>query len=162
MRDAGNAALRAAQDAGEHVYAHMAFGIVGWSEGLLGRYEAALRNLAEMDVLGRRLGGQVLLADWFTAARAEVALTAGRFDEAIDLASRAVEAAQKAGGIFAEGLAHRAWALALNALPQASAQEVEAHMMASLRLFEAGDCRAEVEHTRLAWGAVCNTQSIAE
>jgi class 3 adenylate cyclase/tetratricopeptide (TPR) repeat protein len=150
MRDAGRAALRASQDAGEHVYAQMAFGILGWAEGLLGKHAEAMQHLAEMDALGERLGGQVLLADHFAAARAEVALTAGRFEEAVALASQAVLVAQKSGGIFAEGLAHRAWALALSALPQAPASEVEEHLNASLRLFEAGDCRVEVGHTILA------------
>jgi tetratricopeptide (TPR) repeat protein len=129
----------------------MAHGILGWANGLMGHYALAERSLAEMDALGARLGGQVLLADWFAAARAEIALSAGRYQDAARDAERAVAIARRAGGIFAEGLAQRAWALAIGS-GRGDVGDALEHLSAALRLFEAGDCRVELAQTHLVWG----------
>ena len=97
------------------------------------------------------------------AGYAEIAYGAGRVQEVIALAEHAVDIAQDVGGIWAEGLARRAWGQALAALvpPVISETEgpqwdqAEAQLAQSLRLLEAGQCRLKAARPHVAWGAVC-------
>ena len=49
---------------------------------------------------GEKIGGRWVLGDWIAAGRAELALNAGRPDEAIVRAEAAIEMASAIGGIF--------------------------------------------------------------
>jgi hypothetical protein len=99
--------------------------------------------------------GRLILADWFAVARADVALAAGRIDEAPTLAEQAVGVAKQVGSIFTQGLAHRVWARALAAATPPRWEEAEAHLVTSLRAFESGEAHLPAAHARLLWGQLC-------
>jgi hypothetical protein len=61
--------------------------------------------------LRQSLGGRVTYSDWFAAMEAEMALKVGQVEQARALAEQAIGEAREVGGIFAEGLAHRVWAM---------------------------------------------------
>ena len=150
MLQAGRRALAVAEQAQERLYACLAGYICGWAEGRLGQHQAAMTSIAQAKALGESLGGRILLIDWFAAAEAEVALSAGQVADAAARAEAAVRVAQAAGGIFAEGLAHRIWGQALAAL--GSPAEAEEHLGRSVTLLETGECLVEVARTHAAWG----------
>jgi tetratricopeptide (TPR) repeat protein len=100
-------------------------------------------------------GGRLNIDDWFAAIKSEIALNAGRIEEALALAEEAVAYAQSIDGKYAQGLAQRIWGQALAALTPARWEEVEAHMAASLQAFEAGEVLPEIARTHRAWGLLC-------
>jgi hypothetical protein len=99
--------------------------------------------------------GQLILADWFAAARADIALAAGRIQEALTLAEQAVSVADQVGSVFTQGLAHRVWAQALAAATPPRWEEAEAHMATSLRALESGEAHLLAAHAQLLWGQLC-------
>jgi class 3 adenylate cyclase/tetratricopeptide (TPR) repeat protein len=156
MLEASRAALGAAELSNDRLAAYVGHGFRAWAESRLGQHEAALESLARVDAFDQnRRGRGVYLGDWFSAIRAEVALNAGRPEEALALAQEAVSLAQSVEGLFAEGLAQRTWGQSLMALQPDRWDEAEAHMAASLTAFGEGECRVEVARTHLAWGQSC-------
>lgn len=89
------------------------------------------------------------------SADAETAVSAGRAQEALDLAEKAVSLAQKMESRYTEGTARRAWGLALAGLEPPKWDEAEMQLATSLGLYESGQARLEVARTHLAWGIVC-------
>ena len=96
----------------------------------------------------------MVAADWIAAGGAEIALNAGRLEEAVLRAQAAIEKARAIGGIFGEGMAQRTWGMALARLDPPQPEQADEHLAAALELFEGGGCVLEVAHTNLAWGAV--------
>jgi len=137
-----------------------------------GQYDAALAYAAKAKAIMQALGGRLVMADQLAALDAEIALGAGRAQEAVALAERAVDIAQDRKAIYCEGLARRTWGLALailarpvqsvaEGLPGPSDiegrrwEEAEAQLAHSLRLLEAGQARLDAAHTHVAWGGTC-------
>lgn len=157
---AAQTALDFAHKSNELLPIFHAHGFLAWAESRAGRPEAARQHWVEMKAAGERLGGQPYLADWFSAAEAEMAFNAGRATEAITLAERAVEVAQAAGGWLAEGWARRTWAQAL--MTQQRWTEAEAQLAQSLALFESGPARLEAARTHRVWGQLCQYMGDAQ
>jgi hypothetical protein len=105
--------LTAAEQSGDRLFGYIGLGLLVWAESRLGNDEAAQELIARSQTANQELGGQLLLSDWFAAAAAEIALTAGHPEESLTLAEQAVAQAQSVDGLFAQGLAHRVWAAAL-------------------------------------------------
>jgi class 3 adenylate cyclase/tetratricopeptide (TPR) repeat protein len=150
-----------AEQSGDRLFVYLAHGYRGWAEGRAGQFEAAAASMARSQAVAKKLGGPLMLADHFTTANAEIALGAGRIEEALALAEQAVSIAQKTGNIGAEGVARRVWGQALAALSEAEGprwDEAEAQLAESLRLLELGQDRLDTARTHVAWGTVCRDQ----
>jgi hypothetical protein len=151
MLAAAQATVDAAQRSGDRLALYVGNGYRAWAESRRGAHAAAADLMARCVEVGESLGARLVIADWFAAARAELALNAGRADEAIELAAGAVVLARAMGGIFGEALAHRVWAEALSASRPPRADEADEHFAAALRLMETGAALAPAAHLRQAW-----------
>jgi hypothetical protein len=87
-----------------------------------------------------------------TAARAEIALNAGHYSDAIAQAEQAFRLAQMRESAWTQGIAQRVWAQALAASDPAAWEAAEQHFIASLQALELAEMRIQVAHTHLAWG----------
>jgi tetratricopeptide (TPR) repeat protein len=151
---AAEEAVKAAERSGDQVILHLGVAFRGWANGRLGRHAAASSDMEQSNAIGAGLG-QLILADWFAIGRADIALSAGRIDEALMLAEQAVGVAEQVGSVFTEGLAHRVWAQALAAATPPRGDEAETHLAISLRALESGEARLPAAHTQLFWARLC-------
>jgi tetratricopeptide (TPR) repeat protein len=145
-----------AEQARDRFAIYIGYGIQAWVEVRLGQHEEALADIIQQQALGSTLGEQrLILEDMFAAFKAEIALQAGRFEEALSLAEEAVAYAQVIDGKYAEGLAQRVQGLALAACNPSRWQEAQAHMAASLQAFEAGELLMEAVRIHQDWALLC-------
>jgi class 3 adenylate cyclase/tetratricopeptide (TPR) repeat protein len=151
---AAQEAAEAAERSGEQVILYAGFAFRAWANGRLGHHAAARSDMEQSNAVAAGLG-QLILADWFAVARADIALAAGCIEEALTLAEQAVGVANQVGSVFTEGLAHRVWAQALAAATPPRWEEAEAHMATSLRALESGEAHLPAAHVRLLWGQLC-------
>jgi tetratricopeptide (TPR) repeat protein len=152
------AAGELAEQAGDPLFVYAGYAFHAWAESRLGNHEAAVESMARSKAVCERYGGRLFVDDWFAAADAEIALNAGRFDEALARAEETVAAAHAEGNVFSQGLAHRVWAAALFALGHAHAEEAETHLVTSLHALESGEARLEAAWTHLAWAGLCDSR----
>lgn len=152
MLEEGRACVQVAEPSGERTFVYCGLGFQSWAQSRMGLIAAATETMDQVNVLRVTLGGQLVLADWFKAASAEIALKAGQIAEAINLAEKTVASSQVENGIFAQGLAQRVWGQALAARNEGN--NAHEHFVESLRLLEMGDARLEVARTHIAWGNV--------
>ena len=155
MLDESRALVEVSEQAGDRLYVYFGYGFQGWAYSRLGNRAAARESMAKSQAIAQSIGGRLLLVDWFAAANAEIALTDGDVAGALTLAEQAVAVSKPVDGVFAEGMAHRVWGLALAAKAEAQATDsdwaaVEAQLMASVQIFESGDCRMECAR-RTTW-----------
>jgi tetratricopeptide (TPR) repeat protein len=94
----------------------------------------------------------------FAAFKAEIALQAGRPEEALALAEEAIAYAQAIDGKYAEGLAQRVQGLALAACNPPRWEDAQAHMAASLQAFETGELLMEAVRIHQDWALICRDQ----
>jgi class 3 adenylate cyclase/tetratricopeptide (TPR) repeat protein len=148
-------ALELAEKSGDQ--AHLCWGHTyqAWAASRLGHPEAAVQHMAQAQAARQAFGGRLIGADTMALVDAEIALNAGRLEDALSLAQAASEVAQAVDGVFAEGLAHRVWGQALAATAPPQWAEAEAHLAKSLRLLESGEVRLEAARTHVAWGKLC-------
>jgi len=78
-------------------------------------------------------------------------VVAGRRKEELD---KTVAMAKAGGGMFAQGVAERAWGAALGNLTPPRWDEAETHLAVSLECFETGDNRLEAARTHVTWGLI--------
>jgi class 3 adenylate cyclase/tetratricopeptide (TPR) repeat protein len=156
FRDAARDASATGRRASNALMTSVGLGFEAWALSMLGEHEEAEERMAEARAEAATIGGRVVAADWIAAANAQLALNAGRAEEAITRAQAAIEMSRAIGGIFGEGLAQRTWGQALAQLNPPQHEEADQHLATSLQLFEAGECRIEVAHTHLAWGLLCH------
>jgi predicted ATPase len=135
LAEAAQEAIDASERSGEQVVLYVGLGFRGWAEARLDNHAAALASMERSREVGAGLG-QLLLADWFAVARADIALCAGQIEEALILAVEAVQVAKRASSVFSAGLAHRVWARALAASTPPRPEEADAHLATSLELLE--------------------------
>lgn len=152
--EASNAVVEVSEGAGEKLWTALGYSFQGWAHSRLGDHEAAQSSTAKAKVIISGLGGRVVAADWLAAAEAEIALNAGRTEEALTLASKAVAFSQTVGGIYGAALAERTWAQALARLDPPMWGDAESRLADSLRLFEEGDSRLEAARTHVVWGDI--------
>lgn len=144
--------------AGDLMPLHLAYGFRAWALARAGQAEAAEASWDKYAAIVQRLGGRLVYADWFAAARAELLL--GRDDPAaIQAAGQAVALAQAVGGVFAEGIAQRVWAQAL-ARAGADWPAIEARLQASAWVLASGTAQAELARTHLAWGQLARQRGL--
>jgi len=154
LAEAAQQAIEAGDRAREPVVRYLGLGFLSWAQARLGDPVAALASMEASQKIGAGLG-QLILADWFAVARAEIALCSGKFDQAAVLAEEAVTVAHQASGLFSGGLAHRVWARALATASPPQWAEARKHLEISLELLEAGNGRLPAAHTRMVYGAIC-------
>lgn len=152
MRVEAYQVVQTSEKGGDRFLTAGGLGFASWAEALLGNIDTAeelsLCNLS----LSATVGPRLLLADWFAAARAEMALLGGRLDVAQARAREAIERAHQAASPLGEGLAERVWGRALAQSPAADWNEAESHLAASSRAFEAAEAALEGARTHVAWG----------
>ncbi len=153
-----DAVIKATEPARGLLYVYIGYGFSAWAYSRLGDHRTALDHFAKSKSYGQTMGGRLIMADIFAAAEAEIFAASGRHEEAIQLAESVVTGAQTSGGIFAQGLAERAWATALSRLTPARGDEIETHLAASLQCFETGDNRLEAARTHVSWGQISQQQ----
>lgn len=149
------AVIKATEPSRGLLYVYIGYGFSAWAHSRLGNHEIALEHFAKSKSFGQTMGGRLIMADIFAAAEAEIYAVSGRSAEAIQMAEPVIAAAQTGGSIFAQGLAERAWAVALG---QSQPAEAETHLAASLQCFETGDNRLEAARTHLIWGQISQLQ----
>lgn len=154
MRGEAYQVVQTAEKGGDQFVTAAGLGFASWAEALLGNIATAEELSRRSLSMGATIGPRLLLADWFAAARAEMALLGGRLDDAQARAREAVDLAREVGSQFSEGLAERVWGRALANVPAPNWTEAEAHLAASLQAFETGHALLEAARTHVAWGQV--------
>jgi tetratricopeptide (TPR) repeat protein len=147
--------LEEAEEMGLQAFVYLGYGHQALAEARAGRFEAAQASMAKAQVVAEQLGGRLMLADFFLAGRAEIALGTGRIQEAQDLAEQAANIAQKTGSPAAEATARRVWGQVLASMRPPRWNEVETQFAESLRLFESLPMTPEAALTHLVWGSAC-------
>jgi tetratricopeptide (TPR) repeat protein len=148
----GQAIVSVGEQSGDQLAVYLGYGLRAWAEIRLGHHEEALAYMAQQQSSARGLGEErLILDDIFIPIRAEIALKAGRVEEALTLAEEAVAYAQTVDGKFAEGLAQRVWGQALVALSPPRWEAAREHMAASLHAFETGGIPLEAARTHQEW-----------
>lgn len=159
--DAVECARQAGDKMTEYVMTeYVGLGFKAWSEVRAGRPSLARETMDRYEALAQTLGQRLVVADWFAAARAEIALALGQTSEPCRLAEEAVEMATAMGGVFAEGFARRTWARAVAARGR-PAEEVDTHLQGSLDAFESGGVRPEIARTHVAWAELLRARGEA-
>lgn len=143
-------AERAASKMQDHAWVYVAHGLAAWGLGRMGKYSEAMEEFAKQEPYPAKLGGSIVLSDWFAAARAEITLAMGEVDCALELAQSALNLARKIGGVYAEGLALRVLGQALTRLNLPRRREAEKELLNSLAAFERENANVEAARTRLA------------
>ncbi len=150
------AILSVGEQAGDRLAIYMGHGMQAWAESRLGHHEKALAHMVKQQATAENLGEErLIIEDLFAAIRAEMALNAGRTEDALALAEEAVAYAQEMDGKFAEGLAQRVQGLALVALSPPRLDAARLHVTASLEAFEAGEILLEMARTYREWALLC-------
>lgn len=152
-------AIEAAEQSGNRLQAYIGWGMRGWAEGLLGDIARADENMRKSQEIAKSLGTQLLLSDWLAVARAEIALGAGKVQDALKLVQEAMELARSVGNAYSQGLAHRVWGQSLAALNPPHWEEAEEHMAASVQSLASGEALLEVARTHLIWGGLARTHN---
>src|SRR5262249_15537283 len=99
--------------------------------------------------------GRTVIHDWLLAAEAEIALLAGRVDQARELARTALQYAESVDGIFARGLSRRALALVA---ARAREPDWDADMEKALEAFAVGHAVFEGARTQILRGLILERQ----
>ncbi len=146
--------IETAAKSGDRLYAYTAYGFIAWADVRVDNCADSEKDFAQAQAIAQEIGGRLLFADWFAAARAERALRCGQVEQALALAAETVVQAQSNSDEFAEGLAERVWGQALATIQAAHLEEAAIHFTNSLTKFEEGGARLETARTHIAWGKV--------
>ncbi len=154
----GRTMIEIAAESGDRLYAYTAHAFLAWSHTRAGDCAGADKEFAQAHAIAQQVGGKLLFADWFAAARAEHALRCGRTEQALSLAGTVSQRAHREGGVFAEGLAERirGQALAAQASPRLDGAQI--HLGNSLARLEEGGAQVEAARTRVALAQVLARQ----
>lgn len=147
--------LDAARQLGDALLTYISLNVGGWCQVRLGDLAGARASFAEADAVAAATGGHLLLVDWFTVARAELALVSGDLPAAIAGARQTLDHAAKVGALYSSGIAERVWGLALAQQPSA-AVDAGSHFERSLEYFARGGATVEAARTRRAWDELLN------
>jgi hypothetical protein len=155
------AALEVAERAHDRLISYLAGSGLSLALGRLDRSAEAAAQLARVDLLVQGLGTSLVFADWFAAARAEIALRAANSAAALLLAEQAVARARAVRGLYAEGLVQRVWGQALAELDPPRWDEAESHMRESLRLLDECGAALDAAQTYVVWAMLRRAQGDA-
>jgi tetratricopeptide (TPR) repeat protein len=151
--------LEAAEELGLQAFAYLGHGQQAQAEARAGRFEAAQASMARSQAIAQQLGRRLMLADFFLAGQAEIALGTGRIQEALTLAEQTANAAREAGSPAAEATARRVWGQVLAGLRPPRWDEAQVQFAESVRLFESLPMPPEAAQTHLAWGNACRDRN---
>ena len=126
-----------ADASGDRMYCYFSYGYQVLAHSRLGEHAAAADNLTRQRDMAASLGRNLATADWFAAMEAEVALNAGRSDEALALAHAAIEDAVAVDGLYSEGFARRVCGQAL-AATGAPRSAIDGQFASSVECFDRG------------------------
>ncbi len=139
---------------GDRLYAYLAYGFIAWAEVRSGDCGSAERDFAQTERIAQELGGPLLFADWFAAARVEYALVCDQVEQALVLSQQVIEREERSTNAFATGIAERVQGEALARAEPPRWDEAERHFQASLAKFDICGARLEAARTRIAWGRI--------
>jgi hypothetical protein len=148
------AMIDTAAESGDRLYTYLAYGFLAWADVRAGNCRDAEKEFEQAQTIAHEIGGQLLFADWFAAARAERALRCGQVERALALAAEIADQAQSNSSVFAEGVAERIRGQALAKIQAPRLEEAENHLAISLARFEQGGARLEAARARIAWSQV--------
>ncbi len=148
----GRLAAETGEQSGDRVLVYAGHGFAAWGYSRLGQHETAIAVMEQSQAVARALGGRIILGNWFGAANAEIALSAGHVADALRSAEQVAQTAKAGGDLYGEGVARRVAALALT--QSSRYDDAEPHLAASALAFEGGECRAELARTKLAWASL--------
>jgi tetratricopeptide (TPR) repeat protein len=151
-------AVEVAEESGDQLLLYLSRGYQAWAEAEAGLFEAAEASMSRAQSVAKVLGGQLVFADWFLATQAGIALGAGRVQEALELAKRAVATAQRVDNLVTEACARQIWGQALAELKLPRWDEAEAQLAESVRLFESEQAKLWVARACAAWGTLCQSR----
>jgi class 3 adenylate cyclase/tetratricopeptide (TPR) repeat protein len=150
-------ALQSAEQSKDIVLTSMVLRFKAWAQSCLGEHAAAAENLANAHQINAGVGSEPFPV-WHAALDAEIELNAGRVEESLRLAERAVDSAQTLGNDYGAGIAYRVWAQALTHLNPPDWEAVERRLEASLAAFERSGGVVEAARTRSARAQVCQAR----
>lgn len=148
------AMIDCAARSGDRLYAYTAFGFLAWADARASACADAERDFGHAHAIADEIGGRLLFADWFAAARAEYILRCGRAEKALTLAGTVSQRARRNGCVFAEGIAERIRGQALAALDVPRLDGALVHLKTSLTKLEEGRAKVEAARTRVALAQV--------
>jgi tetratricopeptide (TPR) repeat protein len=148
-------AIKTAEEAGHRLAVSVGHGFEAWAEARAGRFGAAEASMARSQELARKSGGQLYFEDWLAVVQVDIALGAGRIQEAQELAERAVVIAQEMDSLAGKGLAQAAWGQVLAKLQPPRWDEAESRFAEGLRLIESMPSPPMAARTHLVWGTIC-------
>ena len=152
MLQASRAGLALAEEINAPFFKYVSLAQRAWAESRAGLNDAAAKTMQEYRSWVERTGGATThWEDYFAVAAAEIALNAGRLEEAA-AAREAVAFAERIGGRLAEGLGRRVLASALLQQGEAGRAQTEEQIRKSLMVFEEGGSRLEAARTHVVWG----------
>ena len=141
-------AIRISQSSGDLLYVYGAYGLRAWANSFLGLHAAAEADRKERIHTAQPLGKQLIYAEFFAASDAEIALLAGRYEEALQRALIIGEAAAAADLLTTRGIAERVVASALARLG-GDAAESDRHFALATSIFAEGGNVLEIALVRI-------------
>jgi hypothetical protein len=159
--------LELANQTGDKLHLSLAWNGIGWAKSCLHQHWEAKACRARGQEIAQAMGGRLVLADWYQAADAEIALNAGDSHEALHLAQAVATASAASGLLFSHGVAERVWGELL--ARRGDMTQGDAHMKRSIEVLEGGGVILQATRSRLWWalqqrirGEVSSAQSLFE
>jgi len=137
--------------AGVKTYAALVFMTEASAHAHLGHHKEAQLINDQYDAISSEYGGRLLGSDWQLASRAEIALLAGNYEEAVRSARKSIELSRPLGLNRIHGIAERTLAVALSHLGS-TPDEVESHLQMSVAQFISRKLVLDQGQTEVAWG----------
>ncbi len=138
-----------ATQTGDRLHLSLAWSGIGWACSQLGRHAEGEAAREAGRSISSAMGGKLVLDDWYRAGDAEMALNAGRIDEAFDLASELARSSESRGLLLSQGVAERVRSDVLARRGQHEAADAAAR--AGIAALEKGGLYAPATRSRLAW-----------
>jgi len=156
VHEAATKALSYAEKSGELLLAHSACCILGWACCLAGRFDEGKRFLLQSKQLVPSHDGQLIFADCFAAAEADIALREGDLNLAITLASELVPRFRTGEHFLGLAISEQVWGLALGYHDLTQSRESDLHLSIALQVMERTEQRMTAAALRMAWAHLCH------
>ncbi len=147
---AAQASFEHARQLDDHLVMYIALNACAWPAVRLGQFETARQSFRQARQIAEQSGGQLVFADWFAVAEAELEFSSNTPAAALERAEAALEFAQTVGSLYSTAVAHRVCGQALAA--QGKFDAAVEHWTEALQLFETGDARLEAARTHVLLG----------
>jgi serine/threonine protein kinase/tetratricopeptide (TPR) repeat protein len=145
-----------ANETGDRLHLSLAWSGIGWARSHLGSVDGAKSCRKKGVEIAEALGGQLMLADWYQAGDAEMALHAGEFDFALHLGEALAGNSRAAGRLFSCGIAERVLGEVL--AHYARYDEADGHMRNSIAALEEGGLVLQAGWSRARWAVQLRTR----